>query len=143
MFAVFDCLLALLALVLFLALEFGHLFFGHLVILARSEHRAVAEIAREAEIPAAPLARSEASDAADRFRNGSSLDEKLADFFEEIVQMIWLERIGKALALEDCLDVFPRLRRHQEKRANAFSWRLSVRLRGSGIRLGQLLEYGE
>ena len=64
--------LALFALRFFLALPLVHLFFGHLVIVARGEHRARAGSAAEALLAAAAnLAFGEAADAADRFRDGA------------------------------------------------------------------------
>ncbi len=91
----------------------------------------------------APFARAEAADAADRLGDSAGLDEKLADLFEEVVEVIWLERIGKALAFQDGLHILRAGDRDQEEGANAFRRRLAFRLRGGRLGLGEFLEDGE
>src|SRR5277367_83528 len=122
-FHVVQLFFALLAAFFFVALVFGHFFVGYLVILARGEHRSAASVAREVGITLLPFACAEATDAADRLGDGASFDEKLADLLEEIVEMIRLERVGKAFAFQDRLQVFRSSDGNQKQRTNALRLR--------------------
>ncbi len=99
--AVEQLLGALFALFLFffLALVFGHFFFGHLVILAGGEHfLAGVRVATGTQAPA--LLSFKAGNAAQRFRDRAAFDKQLAYFLEKIVEVVGREGIGKPLALE-------------------------------------------
>src|SRR5271163_824079 len=142
-FDIVQLLFAFLAAFFFLALEVGHLFVGHLVVLAGREHRSAAAVAREIGIAAAPFAGTEAADTANRFGDGSGFDQKFADLLEEIVEMVWLERVGKTFAFKNWLKIRRTGDRHEIERANAFRRLLRFQRRGDGLGFGELLEYGE
>lgn len=86
-------LFPLLAFGLFLLLELHHFFFGHLIILARGKHCPAAPFARSATDPP-PLFLGEQI-AADRLLDCAGLDQQFTYFFQEIVEVIRLERIWK------------------------------------------------
>src|SRR5208282_2740771 len=118
--AILLFLLPLLALFLFLALPFDHLFLGHLVVFARGEHGAAAGVSRRALDAAALLGTEEIAHAADWVFDGARFEQELAHLFEEIVQMVGLKQIRKPFALEDGLHVLGGKRRDQKQRAKAF-----------------------
>ena len=106
MLAVMQFFFALLAVFFFLFLEFDQLFFRHLIILARCEHSAPAAIPQIADFAPALFEGGKISHATDRFSERAGLDQQFAHFFQEIVEVIGLKRVGKALLLEDGLRVF-------------------------------------
>ena len=114
---------ALLAFVFFffLALEFGDLFFGHLVVLAGGEHLLAGCGSRGRTDIAAPLLAGEALDAADRFGDGAGFDQQLADLLKKIVQVVGLERIGQPFALENQRHVLRTHQRDQKKSAETLA----------------------
>ena len=134
---------ALLPAFFFLTLVFRHLFVGHLVVLARSEHRSAAGVTRKMRIASAFLARAETADAPDGFGDRASLDQKFTDLFKEIVQMIRLERVGKAFAFQDRLHFLGDGRRHQEERTNELRLQRTFCGWCNRFCFGKFLENGE
>lgn len=103
MFAVFEFFFALLAVFFFGALPFEELFFGHLVIVAGGEHGTALAALRGAEAAAFSVAWGKIAHAANGVGDGACFHQEFADFFEEVVQMVWLEEIGQAFLFEDWL----------------------------------------
>src|ERR1700733_9597371 len=144
MLAIVQFLLAFLAVFFFLFLELDQLFFRHLIVLARREHGASAAIPRNASFALALFESGKISRGADGFGERAGFDQEFASFFQEIVQVIRLERVGKALLLKDRLRVFRGEQRNQKEHAYAFRrsriFGLQRRIR---LSLGEFLKYGE
>src|SRR5580700_10419251 len=106
MLPVVQFFLALLAVLFVLLLKLDQFFFGHLIILARREHRAFAVVPGISIFTLALFEGGKISHAANRLSQSPGLDEKFAYFFQEIVEVIRLQRVRKAFLLKDWLRVF-------------------------------------
>src|ERR1700685_777823 len=120
MFAVFELFFALLAVFFFGAFPLEELFFGHLVIVAGGEHGTALSALRGAEAAAFSIGGGKIAHAAYGVSEHTCFDEKFADFFEEVVQMVWLEQVRKAFFFQDGLGIASRQQRHQEENTDAF-----------------------
>src|SRR5271156_5207397 len=110
-FAVFEFFFALLAFFFFGALPLLQLFFGHLVIVAGGEHGTALAALGGAKAAAFSIGGGKIAHAADGVSERARFDEEFAYFFEEVVQMVWLEKVRKAFLFENRLGFPGRLPR--------------------------------
>src|SRR5271170_8430068 len=100
------------------AFPFQEFFFGHLVIVAGGEHGTALAALGGAEAAAFSVGGGKIAHAANGVGENACFDEEFTDFFQEVVQMVGLEQIGKAFCFEDRLGIAGCEQRHEEQNAD-------------------------